>query len=235
MMGYEAACSHTLLRRTPVVVRVDGRAFHTLTRGMSKPFDVNFSTCMSVAAKVVVEGMQGAKLAYVQSDEASFLLTDYDRFETDAWFGYVHAKVESIAAATMSVHFADALGAWENPLRLGGLPVFDARAFNVPREEVANYFLWRARDWARNSLQMLARAYFSHKELHEKCKAELHEMLHSKGGNWATDILPVFRNGAFLSRAASGSWVANYDIPAQYAAIAALVDPLLVPQEESSE
>ena len=42
---------------------------------------------------------------------------------------------------------------------------FDARCFNIPKEEVANYFYWRQLDATRNSIQMVGQANFSHKEL----------------------------------------------------------------------
>lgn len=82
--------------------------------------------------------------------------------------------------------------------QLATLAVFDARAFNLPREEVVNYFLWRAKDWQRNSLQMYARAFFSHKELVGKKQLAMHNMLYEKGKNWTTDVPLQEKNGTFL-------------------------------------
>lgn len=190
MKRYELCTRNFLVRKTPVLIRVDGKAFHTLTKHAEKPFDLVFISAMSQAASDVAAQMQGCKAVYVQSDEATFLLTDYDRVESGAWFDYNVSKLVSITAASMSVAF--------NKHYNGGLAVFDARAFNVPREDVANCFLWRAKDWSRNSLQMYARAFFSHKQLHGAGKEAMHEMLHGIGKNWATDISDIERNGRWL-------------------------------------
>jgi len=197
MKQYERTFQASALRRTPLVIRVDGRAFHTLTRKMRKPFDGNFITAMTVSAKYVAEQMQGFKAAYVQSDEATFLLTDYDAFETDGWFNYEIPKVISISAALMSVMF--------NTYTRGmPLSVFDSRAFSVPLHDAVNCFLWRAKDWERNSLQMYARSKFSHNQLKFKNHAQIHEMLFSIGANWATDLTDQEKNGTFLLKTPKG-------------------------------
>jgi len=79
------------------------------------------------------------------------------------------------------------------------MAVFDSRAFSVPREDVCNAFLWRARDWKRNSLQMFARKFFLHKELHNKNTDDIHEMLHSIGENWM-NLSNRIKNGCFIIR-----------------------------------
>lgn len=110
----------------------------------------------------------------------------------------------------------------------GHSAVFDARAFVMPLADVPNYFVWRAKDWARNSLSMLCRAHFSHDELHGKSRAELHDMLHAIGRNWTTDLDERCRNGTFLVRAASGIETRS-DVLPTYPSIAqamAVVDAL---------
>jgi tRNA(His) 5'-end guanylyltransferase len=156
---------------------------------MAKPFDTDFCRAMLQAARGVAEDMQGFVLGYVQSDEASFLLQDDAKLDTEPWFGKDLSKIVSLSAATMSVCFT---------LALGRVATFDARAFVLPPGEVANYFLWRARDWARNSLTMYAQAHFPHKQLHGKGTPEMHEMLHGIGRNWTTDLTDSERNGTFL-------------------------------------
>ncbi len=221
MKGYEAANRHLLTRRTPVIVRVDGKAFHTWTRGLDRPFDKGFMDSMYAAAKHTAEEMQGFKLAYIQSDEASFLLTDYDELATEPWLGNVVAKVVSISASTFTAYFN---AQW--PSRLPAM--FDARTFNVPEADVANYFLWRAQDWQRNSLQMYAQSFFSHKELHKKNHADLHELLHGIGKNWATDLMPVEKNGIWLCRDVFGG---DTHIQPDYKQIAELLESVL-PHED---
>lgn len=197
---YEAPSRHLLTRRMPVIVRVDGRAFHTLTASMERPFDQKLILTMVEAAKHVAHGMQGFKAAFVQSDEASFLLTDYDGLDTQPWFGYVKSKVETISASLMTAHFNlfSLAGTERSLFTYAHPPIFDARAFNIPREEVVNYFLWRAKDWERNSVQMYCRSFFSAKQMHGQGKADQHEMLHSIGKNWTTDLTQQVRNGTWL-------------------------------------
>lgn len=187
---YELPSRHKLTRRVPVIIRLDGKAFHTFTRGLQKPFCPDLHFAMVWAARALSEEMQGFKACYVQSDEASFLLTDYDQLSTDAWFGYVKSKLESISASIFTANFNAVFMQW--------LGYFDARAFNVPREDVTNYFLWRMLDWKRNSLQMYCQSMFSATELQNKTAVDQHEMLHSKGCNWAADLSNWAKNGTWL-------------------------------------
>ncbi|RLI66093.1 MAG: hypothetical protein DRO67_01685 [Candidatus Asgardarchaeum californiense] len=188
--NYENAYRIKLTRRTPVILRLDGKAFHTLTRGCEKPFDNKLQTAMVRTGMFLMEEIQGAKCAYIQSDEISILLTDFDRLNTSAWFDNNLQKIVSISASFASVKFTEFYG------KMG---IFDSRAFNVPKEEVCNYFVWRQQDWFRNSLQMLSQSHFSHKKLHGKNTPDMHEMLHEKGVNWA-ELEPRWKNGVFLSK-----------------------------------
>jgi tRNA(His) 5'-end guanylyltransferase len=188
--NYEKRARTFLTRRTPVIMRLDGKAFHTLTRSCDKPFDSNFSYSMNTTAMELVREIQGAKVAYIQSDEISILITDFDRLTTDAWFDYNVQKMTSISAGIASVTFSESFG------KIG---LFDSRVFNIPKEEVANYFVWRQNDWVRNSLSMLAQAHFSHRQLHKQSQADMHEMLHTKGINWAK-LIPRLKNGTFITK-----------------------------------
>jgi tRNA(His) 5'-end guanylyltransferase len=194
MKCYEKVENKTLTRRTPVIVRVDGKAFHTMTRLCADPFDASLCRAMDSAAQKVMKQMQNCRLVYTQSDEASFLLMDTATLTTEPWLGNRVQRITSVSASAMTIFFHEFAELHRVPIGFGAM--FDARCFNLPTEEIANYFLWRARDWSRNSLQMLARSEFSHKELHGKGQAEMHEMLHGRGINWAK--LPGrFRNGRF--------------------------------------
>lgn len=213
--NYEHRNRHYLIKRMPVIVRLDGKAFHTFTAKLNKPFDVSLIETMSDAATAVLEEIQGAKCAYVQSDEVSILLTDYDTFETCGWFDYNKSKIESVSASIMTAHF-NSRGIFKH------LAYFDSRAFNIPREEVVNYFLWRAKDWERNSVSMYCNSVYSHKEMHKKSKAEQHEMLHKKGLNWATDLDNQIKNGTFIFPDNQRT-----DIKPVYEEIAKILDPLI--------
>jgi tRNA(His) 5'-end guanylyltransferase len=214
--NYENRWRFYLPRRIPVIIRVDGRAFHTLMKDARKPFDETFRHCMAVAAKETAAEMQGCKAVYVQSDEASFFLTDYDELTTQAWFDYNKSKIETTAAALMSVRFSG---------HYMKLATFDARAFSIPKEEVVNYFVWRAKDWARNSLQMLARQHYTHRDLLGKDQAALHQMLHRVGINWA-ELGNFWKNGTWWIRNDTGWSVINAIRP-EYSEIANYLDASL--------
>ncbi len=216
---YEAVSHYTATGRTPLMVRVDGRAFHTFTRGMDRPFDQKLTDAMVNAARDVAAEMQGFKAAYIQSDEATFCITDYDRIESQGWFDYDLMKVVSISAALMTTHFTRHLGTEKTP-------VFDSRAFSVPANDVVNAFVWRAKDWERNSLQMYARAHFSHKQLHGKNRQAMHDMLHDIGKNWTTNLTLQQKNGTFLIQDEDGI-AERHDILPSYESINAAVGTLL--------
>lgn len=189
--NYENRFRFKLTRRTPVIMRLDGRAFHTLTRGFDKPFDKKFISVMNLTAIELLKEIQGSKCAYVQSDEISILITDFDKLTTDAWFDYNIQKMCSIASGIASTVFS---------ANMETRGIFDCRVFNIPKEEVTNYFIWRQRDWERNSLQMFCQSHFSQKELHKKNKSDMHNMLHDKGLNW-NDLDAHLKNGTLILNA----------------------------------
>lgn len=205
MKAYEATTQATLPRRTHTIIRIDGRAFHTLTKklGAKKPFDYDLIGAMDETALGLCQDLQGVVLAYVQSDEISLLLTDYADVNTQPWFGGNVQKMVSVSASIATAHFNQAVARrWSDV----PLATFDSRVFTIPdRVEVVNYFLWRMRDWERNSLQMMARAYNSHKSLQGKKHAELHDAIHAHGENW-NDLPGELKRGRLLACRAIGGW-----------------------------
>lgn len=164
MKAYERASGRQLTRKMPVIIRVDGKSFHTALANYQKPYDEGVGFGMRSAARYLVDNIQGAKLAYTQSDEISVLVTDYDAPETDSWFGYNTQKVVSVSAAMASAKFTKVMG---------DLFVFDGRAFNVPEVDVANYFYWRSKDAYRNFYSAVGRHIFGHKYMQFKPTKEL--------------------------------------------------------------
>lgn len=191
--NYENRSRYYLNRRTPVILRIDGKCFHKYTKYFDKPFDETLSRSMVSAMKKLCKEIQGAKLAYQQSDEVSILITDFDTLSTEAWFDYNLQKISSVAASIFTGSFNFSIKI-QSKLIIEEAAFFDCRVFNIPKEEVVNYFVWRQLDWERNSLQMLARSHFSHKECENKNSAQLHEMLHTVGKNWAK-LDPKWKNG----------------------------------------
>ncbi len=225
---YEKTFYHSALKRMPLMIRVDGRAFHTFTRNMEKPFDPYFMKAMVESALAVAQEMQGFKAAYVQSDEVTFCLTDYDNTGTQGWFGYELPKVISISAALMSVHFSKYFHYTKKAL------VFDSRAFSIPKEDVVNAFLWRAQDWQRNSLQMYCRSIFSHKELFKKSRNEMVAMLARKGKDWWEDPTPQESNGTFIMKEDSGL-AYRWDILPTYESIDRAIGHMFIAQTMGSK
>jgi tRNA(His) 5'-end guanylyltransferase len=209
---YEQVPKTKLMRRTPVIIRIDGKAFHTFTRKFQRPFDEVLMKTMQETTKYLCENIQGCVLGYTQSDEISLVLVDYQRFETAAWFDYEIQKMCSVAASMATMAFnmsfqscveefrencvmqADAstqegqdlhkqLQVYEKAIKQGAM--FDARVFNIPKEEVTNCIYWRQLDASRNSVQMVGQANFSHKELQKKSCSDIQDMLMlQKGINW---------------------------------------------------
>jgi tRNA(His) 5'-end guanylyltransferase len=177
MKAYERSFDMSLPLRMPVIIRLDGMAFHTLTKKMERPFDHAFMAKMARTALHLCNITPTAALSYVQSDEISLLLVYYKKLESEPFFGNRVNKLLSFTAGQAAAFFNE-----RSEIFTG---VFDARAFVLPREDVENYFIWRWKDWVRNSLSMLAQAHFSHKQLHKKNQKDMHDMLHEKGVNWA--------------------------------------------------
>jgi tRNA(His) guanylyltransferase len=224
--NYEDRYRIKLTRRVPVILRLDGRAFHTLTRRCERPFDPVFQNAMKHTAMHLCQEIMGAKCAYVQSDEISILITDFDKLTTEAWFDYNVQKIVSVAAGLAAVKFS---GLFVDPYGSEYDACFDARAFNMPKEEVANYFVWRQKDWIRNSVSMLAQANFSHKQLQGKNQAAIHDMLHGIGINWA-DLEPKWKNGVFLIQSEDEGWktLVEYEVTKDRQ----VIESLLLPKEE---
>lgn len=179
---YENITRYFLGRRTYTLIRVDGKAFHTYTVGLEKPFDEKLISDMDETAMFLCKNIQGAKLAFVQSDEISILITDFDKINTSLWFDGNIQKMASISASIATAKF--------NELRPGKLAYFDSRVFQIPsKTEVENYFIFRQQDTVRNSIQSVAYSLYSDKECENKNGNDLQEMCFQKGVNW--NNLPV--------------------------------------------
>lgn len=194
MKGYEATSQNTLLRRMPVIIRIDGKAFHTFTKRLKDvdpsvlvtPFSIKLHDIMNATMAALYHNVQTCVFAYTQSDEISLLLKDWDNFETQQWFGGNVQKMTSVSASIATAAFNLMYGKdIKQPEWMGDCALFDARVYNLPKEEVANYFLWRQQDASRNSVQMLGHYHFTQKEMHGKNNSTVQDMLMlQKGVNW---------------------------------------------------
>lgn len=236
MKQYEAVNRYYLTRRTPVIIRIDGKAFHSFTKGFKRPFDDVLRNAMHQTMLALCTEIQGCKLGYTQSDEISLLLTDYDRLESSAWFDYNVQKMASISASAATMYFnrffrketekwksccktaADEtyLTTLEKACDKGAM--FDARVFNLPKEEVTNYFLWRQNDATRNSIELVGHTWFSTSEMHKKSCNMIQDMLHEqKGINWNDYPTSYKRGSCCIKQKAENlereKWVVDTEIP----------------------
>lgn len=233
MKDYEMRDRYFLQKRTPVAIRVDMRAGHTFTRGFERPFDKAFMKSMQETARYMCENIQGAKFAYVQSDEITIILVDYDTLETDCWFNYRTDKLCSISASMATMAFNKFFGdnardlmydvdvvdwndyerlveVYRNAIDKGAM--FDSRCFNIPKEEVTNLIYWRQLDATRNSIQMVGQANFSHKELQNKSCNDIQDMLMlQKGINWNDFPTDCKRGAACIKR--EDGWYIDKNMP----------------------
>lgn len=219
---YENVPKTKLMRRTPVAIRIDGKAFHTFTRGFNKPFDDVLISAMQDTMKYLCENIQGCVLGYTQSDEITLILVDYKRLNSSAWFDYEVQKMCSIAASMATMAFNKAFNegvqhrnlsyyaahaTTDNPYPQDDLgqtyavkaqigAMFDARCFNIPKEEVTNLVYWRQLDATRNSIQMVGQANFSHKELQGKSCEKIKEMLITEKRISWEDFHPMYKHGS---------------------------------------
>lgn len=244
---YESIPKTKLMRRTPVAIRLDAKAFHTFTRGFQKPFDKVLIKSMQETMKYLCENIQNCVFGYTESDEITLILVDYKNLNSSAWFDYEVQKMCSIAAsmATMAFNkfFAENVKHWasisgremfemltseqrityehtlNNAVEKGAM--FDARCFNIPKEEVTNLIYWRQLDAIRNSIQMVGQANFSYKELQNKSCNMIQDMLMTeKGINW-NDFPTYQKRGACCikeeyyidSTSVRTRWVIDDEIP----------------------
>lgn len=214
---YENRTRFLLPRRTYTIIRIDGKCFSSFTKNLLRPFDIGLIEDMDETACYLCKNIQGAKFGFVQSDEISILLTDFDKIGTSAWFDGNIQKMVSVAASMATAKFNELrmirkMFDYEdgrnfvndfrqqdflikNPFKLAE---FDARVFTIPSwVEVENYFVWRQQDTVRNSISSAAQSMFSHKELTNKSANDMQEMMFQKGTNW-NDYKPKYKRGRII-------------------------------------
>jgi tRNA(His) guanylyltransferase len=204
--NYESRYKYFLPRRTYTIIRLDGKAFHTYTANLKKPFDDDLIEDINQTIVNVLPHIQGAVFAYTQSDEISILLADFATIYTDAWFDGNLQKLVSVSASLVTAEF--------NKLRIlrnfkysreeGDiihkatlddikLACFDSRVFTIPdRTEVMNYFIWRNNDSDRNSISTVAQSLFSHRALQGVSSIDMKKMILKKT-NTSWDAFPDFK------------------------------------------
>lgn len=228
MQNYKYTSDQSLMRRTSVIIHIDGMHFHTFTKGLDKPFDEILVRSMQNTAKYLCENIQGCALAYTQSDEINLLLIDYQGLDSQAWFDNRIQKLTSAAASLATLEFNRRFTERVRIMRTMVLhenhpdnsnekthetvkylkkfgatkkgATFAACAFNLPQDEVTNFFYRRQQDAIRNSIQMVGQANFSHTELQHKSCEDIKQMLRDKSEATGGTIKPWEDYPMFLQR-----------------------------------
>ena len=241
MKSYEYVTRSYLTRKLPVIIRLDGKAFHSFTRGLKKPFDDIFVKSIQDTMKYLCENVQGCVLGYCQSDEITLVLVDYQNREMSAWFDNNIQKMVSVSASMATLAFNNAF--WDNMSNYINVnqindmafiemmykklwsAMFDSRVFTIPKEEVVNCLIWRQQDATRNSIQAVGQANFSHTQLHGKNCSNIQDMLMlEKGINWNDYPTHLKRGTCCIKKpfkinegtdqeAIRNKWVIDTDIP----------------------
>ena len=241
MKQYEYVTRSYLTRKLPVIIRIDGKAFHSFTRGLKKPFDEIFVKSMQDTMKYLCENVQGCVLGYTQSDEITLVLVDYQNREACSWFDNNIQKMVSVSASMATLAFNNAF--WDNSAnyinenKINDMQfietmykklwsaMFDSRVFTLPKEEVVNCLIWRQQDATRNSIQSVGQANFSHTQLHGKNCSNIQDMLMlEKGINWNDYPTHLKRGSCCIKKpfkinegtdqeAIRNKWIIDTDIP----------------------
>lgn len=187
-----------LIPNLPVMVRIDGKSFHTWTRGLERPYSEPLQNLFDDVTGYLVSA-SNAVIGYTQSDEISLVLWNYEKPDSQIMFDGNVAKLTSVLASMATARF-NQLAPLHLPQKAESLAVFDCRVWNVPNaEEAINCLVWRELDATRNSIQMAVQALYSQKQLHKKNTSEMQEMIFQKGINW-NDYPARFKRGAYLKR-----------------------------------
>lgn len=171
----EEEASVSLPRKGWFVIRLDGKAFHTFTDGLNKPFDKGLSDAMEITLKALCAEIQNVKFGYTQSDEISLIMSDLDNENTSLWFDGNVPKIVSVAASIATAHFNKN---FKNPS--GKMAYFDARVFALQEDEVTQYLNWRQKDAFKNAVTLISLKHYSHKQIHSVNTKEKIAMINKK-------------------------------------------------------
>ena len=238
MKRLENETNYVLRKKTPVILRIDGRSFSKFTKGLDKPFDKDLSNIYQKIVSELHKEMDNVKFIYSTSDEINILMTDWTNDNTEAWYNYRLQKLSSIASSLVTVKFNKAVldlknEYWSRAMAKDTTPeddeynltkyklwrdkqfkaMFDCRAFNLEKEDVVPYFIYRQKDAIRNSISSLANAYFSHKTLEGKNQKEKLQMVKDETGIDWNELSIIQQRGFVVYKRAKGDWVVDDNIP----------------------
>jgi tRNA(His) guanylyltransferase len=199
MKSYEQpSTGRKAFKGQPIVARLDGKSFHTFTKGLGRPYDDRLSELMVATTMALVDRYQ-ADVGYTQSDEITLIWSSNPEDKGELNFDGRFQKIESLSAAYATAFFNSKLPEYL-PEKVGQLPIFDCRAYVVPNlQEAYHALLWRQQDATKNAISMAAQSFYKQSELNGKNSTELQEMIFQKGKNF-NDYPFFFKRGTFVRR-----------------------------------
>ena len=201
MKAYESPdISRLAFKGQPLIARLDGKSFHTFTKGLKRPYDARLSKMMTDLMASLVDRF-GATIGYTQSDEITLAWYTTPDSTVDYPFSGRFQKLDSLLAGYASAWFSAELAHGRIEEKSGHLAYFDCRSFVVPSlQEAYHAFLWRQQDAVKNAISMAAQSLFPHKALiglNGKMKQEKMWVEHGVNFN---DYPAFFKRGTFARR-----------------------------------
>lgn len=173
MKGYEQVSRFMFTPKIPIVIRLDGKAFHTFTKPFKRPFDERLIKSMQDTTEFLVNNIQNCIMGYTQSDEITLVLLDMLSEDTETWFNGGLQKIVSVSSSMCTAYF-------NNVLKHDRLAFFDSRAFQMPLEDLPNNIVWRMKDCYKNAITSVAHCHYSQKQLHGISTKDRLEMIKDK-------------------------------------------------------
>lgn len=221
---YEEAYDYKIIRRLPIIIRIDGKNFSKLTKKISKPFSPEFMDLMANTMLNISKDIDGTVFAYQQSDKITLVLRNDQTLETEAYFNNRVQKLASVSASMATLEFNNLLK--KSNLHLTRKALFDARVFAVPSIiESLNNLIWRQQDCIKNAITSAAMAEIGHAKLKNKNQAEQIKLLKEKCNiNFEEFYPPQYRLGigsyrvpTFIDtkygRVNRTKWILDYNLP----------------------
>lgn len=202
---------YRLPARSYILIMIDGRAFSSFIKHhFELPFSDTFINMMNEVAIYVCNELSGCKFAYTQSDEVSFLVTDFDTEKTSSFFDNRLNKIQSVVASLATAKFNQLMlmeelkkkkdKSTDDVIRDMKLSTFDCKAWTVPSSaEVYEWFVFRQSDNLRNARSNHCRFYLSAKQMHgAKAKDLCEKIKNEKGVDFDTAYSAEKKYGRFI-------------------------------------
>lgn len=211
LVSYERASEHYLLRNMPIIVRIDGKNFKHITRGLDKPFDERFNNVMRDTLISLCRTVKGVVMGYTISDEIDLLIYDNDIYWYDLNLQGLVASIASLATGIFNRYYQEQIIFSDNNKRIG---LFDVVAFNVPQEHVSDYFIRKQKFEMRANLEKVCELNGVTKDLKTLSSFELKKRLFNlRAFDYDEKIDSVNRIGMVATMNEANDYIVNKVTP----------------------